>query len=175
MEKIIKLLLITLFVCSICLIFIEIPSISISECTVFSCDELYEYFGFKKSEYIIIYENDTHGGFLGDGSYSLILDCSEKKEEVEVIISDWKPLPLSENLQRWMYGGEINGVYHSSDVAENAHWPIINNGVYKFIDRHSEAVDKSDDTNLYNRHSYNFSLSVYDIDTDTLYYYELDT
>ncbi|MBR3840001.1 MAG: hypothetical protein IKM20_02575 [Erysipelotrichales bacterium] len=175
MKKLIKPLLIALLVCSICIIVIEIPLISISECTVLSFDELSKYFGFNKSEFTIIAEEDTHGGFHGDGSYYLILDCSEKKEEVEVIINDWKPLPLSENLQLMMYGGEKDGMYYHSNIAEDAHWPIINNGVYKFIDRHSGVVDQSDDTDLLNRYSYNFSIAVYDLDTNTLYYYELDT
>ena len=74
-----------------------------------------------------------------------------------------------------MYGGEKNGVSYAYDLAEEAHWPIINNGVYKFVDRHSEAVDKSDDASLFERHSYNFSIAAYDLDTNILYYFEFDT
>jgi hypothetical protein len=51
----------------------------------------------------------------------------------------------------------------------------LNNGVYKFVDRHSEAVDKSDDASLFERHSYNFSIAAYDLDTNILYYFEFDT
>ena len=134
-----------------------------------------EYFGFKTSEFAVIDEEDTHGGFLGDGSYYLILDCSEKREQAMELIEDWKPLPLTENLQLIMYGGEKDGVHYIYYLAEEAHWPIINNGVYKFVDRHSEAVDESDDTNLFNRYSYNFTIAVYDFDTDKLYYFEFDT
>ena len=56
---------------------------------------------------------DTHGGFLGDGTYYLILDCSERKEQATELIKDWKPLPLTENLQLIMYGGEKNGVSYA--------------------------------------------------------------
>ena len=134
-----------------------------------------DYFGFKTSEFTVVDEKDTHGGFHGDGSYYLILDCSEETEQAAELIENWSPLPLTENLQLIMYGGEKNGVSYGYNLAEEAHWPIITNGVYKFVDRHSEAVDKSDDTKLFSRYSYNFSVAVYDLDTNTLYYFEFDT
>lgn len=133
------------------------------------------YFGFKTSEFTVVDEKDTHGGFHGDGAYYLILDCSGKTEQAAELIKDWSPLPLTENLQLIMHGGEKNGVSYGYNLAEEAHWPIITNGVYKFVDRHSEAVDQSDDTNLFNRYSYNFSIAAYDLDTNTLYYFEFDT
>lgn len=139
------------------------------------CSGQAECFGFKINEFTVIDEKNSHGGFNGDGSYYLILDCSEKREQATEIIKDWKPLPLTENLQLIMYGGEKNGVSYDYNLAEEAHWPIINNGVYKFVDRHSEAVDKSDDADLFNRYSYNFSVAIYDLDTNTLYYFEFDT
>ena len=137
-----------------------------------------DYFGFKTSVFTVVDEKDTHGGFHGDGDYYLILDCSEKAEQAKELIDGWKPLPLTENLQRIMNmtcGGVEDGVYYSKTLTEIAHWPIIENGVYKFIDRHSDAIDESDDTDLFNRYSYNFSIAVYDLDTDILYYFEFDT
>ena len=160
--------------------YVKLIIVTIIVCVVFSsCSTVgsgqEEYFGFKTSAFTVIEEKDTHGGFLGDGTYYLILDCSERKEQATELIKDWKPLPLTENLQLIMYGGEKNGVSYAYDLAEEAHWPIINNGVYKFVDRHSEAVDKSDDASLFERHSYNFSIAVYDLDTNILYYFEFDT
>lgn len=134
-----------------------------------------DYFGFKSTEFIVVEERDTHGGFHGDGSYYLILDCSRNSERAHEIIQGRKELPLSNNLDLVMYGGEKDGVSYGYNFAEEAHWPTISNGVYKFIDRHSESVDKLDDTNLLNRHSFNFSVAVYDLDNDTLYYFEIDT
>lgn len=132
----------------------------------FACDAIdSDYFGFKLTEFTIVEENDTHGGFHGDGTYNLILDCSENSNRAHGIIEDWKELPLSDNLNLVMY----------SNFAKEANWPTIGNGVYKFIDRHSESDNKSDDTNLLRRHSFNFSIAVYDLDTDTLYYFEMDT
>ena len=136
------------------------------------------YFGFKSSEFVVVDESDKHEGFQGDGVYYLILDCSGKAEQAKELIDSWKPLPLTENLQRVMdmtCSGMEDGVYYSKTLAEIAHWPIIENGVYKFIDRHSNAIDESDDTDLFNRYSYNFSIAAYDLDTDILYYFEFDT
>lgn len=129
------------------------------------------YFGFYKNDFIIEEEFDTHGGLLGDGLYYLILDCSEKQETALKKVQDWKPLPLSENLNRMLYGG---GSY-SYGLAGETHIPKIENGYYLFKDRHSESTDSSDDTALFDRYSFNFSVGIYDTDTDRLYYLAFDT
>ena len=118
---------------------------------------------------------DTHGGFVGDGSYYLILDCSDNTEDALSIVADWNELPLSENLNLIMYGGEKDGKTYGYDLSEEAHMPVIENGYYYFEDRHSEAKDVSDDSELFSRASYNFSLAVYDSETNRLYYFEFDT
>ena len=143
--------------------------------TLCSCTAETDYFGFTKEDFKVVDEKDSHGGFHGDGAYYLILNCSENKQKASELIEDWKPLAMSESLELIMYGGEKNGVSYAYDLAEEAHWPIINNGVYKFVDRHSEAVDKSDDASLFDRSSYNFSIAAYDLDTNILYYFEFDT
>ena len=162
----------------ICFTFSACGILGFSVCGIFGARRT-DYFGFNIAEFTVVAEEDTHGGFLGDGDYYLILDCSGKTEQAAELIKDWSPLPLTENLQRVMNmtcsGVDDDGVSYSKTLAEIAHWPIIENGVYKFIDRHSEAIDKSDDTNLFNRYSFNFSIAVYDLDTNTLYYCELDT
>lgn len=134
-----------------------------------------EYFGFKTSVFTVIDEEDTHGGFLGDGSYYLILDCSQEAEQAAALIKDWTPLPLTENLQLIMYGGQRGGALYGYNLAEEAHWPVISNGVYKFVDRYSETADPSDDADLFTRSSFNFTVAAYDLDTNTLYYFEFDT
>lgn len=53
--------------------------------------------------------------------------------------------------------------------------PEINNGYYYFLDRHLEAKNKHDDTDLNNRYSRNFSLAIYDADNKIIYFYEMDT
>lgn len=45
-----------------------------------------------------------------------------------------------------------------------------------YLDRSSEATDKYDENDMYNgRHSHNYSVAVFDINDNILYYYELDT
>ena len=160
--------------------YIKLITIAIVICLVFSACSTIDnrrtnYFGFNANDFIFVEEEDTHGGFLGDGSYYLILDCSQNSSKAYEIIKYWKKLPLSDNLDLAMYGGKKDGVIYGYNFAEEAHLPIVTNGVYKFVDRHTESDCKSDDTKLLSRYSFNFSLAVYNFDTDTLYYYELDT
>ena len=138
-------------------------------------DEMTEYFGFAKTDFSVVEELDTHGGFHGDGSYYLILDCSNAKEKALKKVENWNKLPLSENLNLIMYGGEKDGVAYGYELAEEAHFPKIENGYYIFEDRHSESKDSRDDYELFDRYSFNFSIAVYDCDTDKLYYFEFDT
>ncbi len=145
----------------------------LSSCGIFN--EKNDILGFDTTGYSTISEKDTHGGFHGDGTYHLILDCSSDSQKAQNMVSDWKPLPLSENLELVMYGGEKDGVEYCFNFAKQTNFPIIKHGVYKFFDRHSEAINPDDDSQLLSRYSYNFSLAMYDIDNDILYYFELDT
>lgn len=133
------------------------------------------YFGFSKDDFIVEEETDTHGGFHGDGSYYLMLDCSENREKALENVKGWKELPLSKNLNLIMYGGEKDGMTYGYNLAEEAKIPEIENGYYYFCDRHSESIDSSDDANLLSRTSFNFTLAIYDSDTDRMYYLEFDT
>lgn len=134
-----------------------------------------EHFGFAKKDFAVVEELDTHGGFHGDGSYYLILDCSNNKEKALEIVEDWNKLPLSENLNLVMYGGEKDGVTYGYELAEEAHIPKIENGYYIFEDRSSDSVDSSDDSELFDRYSFNFSIGIYDCDIHNMYYFEFDT
>ena len=111
------------------------------------------------------------GGFHGDGTYFLALDCSQNKEVAMQLIKSWNAFPLSENLQTILYGSDA----HSSLLAEESNIPEITNSYYYFCDRHSESTDACDDTNLFSRASYNFTVMIYDSNTDRLYYIEFDT
>ncbi len=130
-----------------------------------------EYLGFTKKDFTVTEEGDFEGG----GSYYLILDCSENREQALENVSSWNKLPLSENLNLIMYGGEKDGVSYDYNIAEKANIPNVENGYYFFVDRHSKSTDSSDDSELFNRYSFNFSLAVYDSDTDMMYYFEFDT
>ena len=65
--------------------------LTFTTCTVLSsCDLLLDiadenrhalYMGFDKSDYTVVKEEDTHGGFHGDGDYYLVVDCSSDPEK----------------------------------------------------------------------------------------------
>lgn len=140
-----------------------------------SCAGRESFFGFRKGDFTVVAESDTHGGFHGDGAYSLILDCAGNRGKAWELLQGWQPLPLSENLALLLYGGEKDGTSYAYGLAEEAHLPRVEHGFYCFYDRHSESTDPSVDTHLLDRGSFNFSLAIYDSDADRLYYFEYDT
>ena len=83
-------------------------------------------------------------------------------------------MPLSANLEYVIYGGERNGTTRRG-LNEEAKIPVIENGYYMFMDRSSESTDNTDDSMLLSRYSFNFTIAIYDTDTDILYYFEYDT
>lgn len=113
-------------------------------------------------------ETDTHGGFLGDGEYLLVIDCGGKEDKLLAQTRDWSALPLSKNLQE---------VMHEWGPTERNTPPRIENGVWLFYDRFSDTdgFDRRSDERLTSRPAQNFSLLIYDSDHSRLYYYELDT
>lgn len=135
----------------------------------------HEFFGFAKKDFAVVYEIDTHGGFHGDGSYYLTLDCSDNRKEALEKINGWKKLPLEENLSLMMYGGEKNGTNYYYNFAEDAKIPEIKNGYYIFEDRHYESTDSADSSEVLDRGSFNFSIAIYDCDTDKFYLIMEDT
>lgn len=149
-------------------------TLSLIACSV-QTDSSGDYFGFGKNDFTVEEEADDHGGFLGDGLYYLIMDCSSNKEKAFENVSGWNELPLSENLSLVMYGGEKDGEIYGYNLAEKAKIPNVENGCYYFRDRHSESSDSSDDSELFSRSSFNFSLAVYDRDTNKFYYFAFDT
>ena len=60
------------------------------------------------------------------------------------------------------------------DVCEDVPQDLTD-GWYCFLDRHSQAEDPADDSGLFGRHSFNFTLAVYDKAGGVLYCYEMDT
>lgn len=159
---------------TICVFFLLSLCFSFTACDTFLTRD--NHFGFDPNDFTIIEDSDDTG-FFGDGTESLILDCSENSEKSREIVKDWNPMPLSENLELIMYGGTKNGIYYGYNLAERVNWPRIENGVYKFIDRHDLAKEneRTDDTYIFARYSFNFTLAAYDYDTDIYYYFEFDT
>ena len=118
----------------------------------------------------IVSVEDTHGGFHGDGHLIVQFDCTEIADSVMEQMPDWNMLPLTNPLQLFMYGTE-------NTIGNGERWgvPEFTNGYYFFWDRHSQSADPTSDSELNNRHSYNFTLLLYDADHSQLYLLELDT
>lgn len=78
----------------------------------------------------------------------------------------WRPLPLSQNLSEALYG-------HNSRLSSEASalLPEIKNGWW-FLKGSDES--SYDDRKPYSLVSSNFTAAIYDADTDTLYYIEID-
>ena len=133
------------------------------------------YLTYIKEKFTIVKEEDTHGGFHGDGMYFLELDCSDEKENALELVSGWKKVPFSQNIEIMLYGGDSDRVVYKSEIAAEAKIPRIENGYYYFCDRHSESTASSDDMNLFSRASYNFTIVIYDADNHRMYYLKYDT
>ncbi len=110
----------------------------------------------------------------GDGSSCVALSFDDDKV-LEEIKSDteWKAFPLDETVQTLVYGvsdgTNSTGPYLNDDEGKQM-VPEIQNGYYRLIDRHTDKK-----TEILNRNSFNFTLGIYDTDTDTLYWCKLDT
>lgn len=119
---------------------------------------------------------DTHGGFHGDGTTFVSMEITDEAT-AEKIKTEWNELPLTENLTALVYGVKEDTSSIGPYVTEDGEtlFPQIENGYYYFNDRHSESNDGSDDADVLNRHSFNFIISIFDTDTNRLYYCKFDT
>ncbi len=115
----------------------------------------------------VLEKKDTHGGFHADGSSLYTYQYTDSSMEPEMEESKlWKKLPFSENVS--------NLINNEFDECASA-IPEIANGYYFFYDRHSETKDPYDESELWNRHSINCTVAIYDADEDILYVFEEDT
>lgn len=127
----------------------------------------------------IVSEADSHGGFHGDGTKITVLHFTDSSFESEMEENEkWHALPLPEELETVVYGRtEANSTagpfigYNSVDMEI----PEITNGYYYFKDRHSESGDPYDSSQILERHSYNFTILIYDCETDLMYICKEDT
>ncbi len=127
---------------------------------------------------------DDHGGFHGDGTTFIALQFSNDEVLDEIRESEeWSSLPLDETVEILIYGKEYEsedgedffqyGPYVTDDDFHPL-FPEVENGYYCLIDRYTPSPDEKE-TGILDRYSYNFTLGIYDTDTDILYYCEFDT
>lgn len=134
------------------------------------------------SSAIVLQNIDTHGGCQGDGD--TYIKMAFPNDEGEIIGEElannaaWDKLPLTDNLNIAVYGEESeSGLVAPLITNDNGerYFPWISNGYYFFLDRHSESRNEKDDTELFNRMSFNFTIDIYDTENHVLHYYESDT
>lgn len=106
---------------------------------------------------------DTHGGWLGDGTsfFAIQFENGAVLEEIKISL-EWSEFPLDATVQALV-----------SMLNDNEGHPIvpeIQNGYYLLIDRQNDATE-----DILHRYSFNFTLGLYDTDTNTLYFCKLDT
>lgn len=135
--------------------------------------------GIKIPENIKIEYEDTHGGFHGDGV--TLAKVQFKSKDAEKILSqiknsdNWRDLPLSENIKLVLYGGKKGSVEYVSDLAKRLEMPKIQSGYWIFIDRFGNENKFNDDKLLLDRCSANYTVAIYDIENNILYYCEFDS
>lgn len=121
----------------------------------------------------ISYE-DTHGGFHGDGDTIIALKFDDNSVTDEIKgNSKWKEFPINETTQALVYGIEKENRQYGpflNDGKGNALMPKIQNGYYILIDRNPET-----DTDILERPSFNFTVGLYDTDTNIMYFGKMDT
>ena len=124
----------------------------------------------------VINHVESHGGFNGDGMTFCSLEITND-DTVEEIKSEWKELPLTDNLTIIAYGVKDGTSSIGPHISEDgkALFPIVENGYYYFYDRHSDSKDHFDDTNVLDRSSFNFVVAIFDTDTNRLHYSKFDT
>jgi hypothetical protein len=127
--------------------------------------------GLDLSQGTVTRQEDSHGGFHGDGSTFTVLTFDAEAQQTlegEMGGDCWHPLPMTENVAQAVECLVL-------DENDTRLIPEVEQGYYYFRDRNRESQDPADDGALFDRYSYNFTLAVYDSETGTLYYFELDT
>lgn len=146
-------------------------------------DQIKEEVGIDVSGGTELSTQDTHGGFHGDGISCYVYTFSDDSCLQQVSQADgWNAFPLDDTAQALLYGvteetdsGIFSmGPFFTGEEIGSTLVPPIENGYYCLIDRHSDA-GTPDDPGLLERGSFNCTLAVYDADTSTFYFCELDT
>ncbi|MDO4268075.1 MAG: hypothetical protein Q4C73_06340 [Eubacteriales bacterium] len=120
---------------------------------------------------------DTHSG-NGDGASCIVLSFHDDRvlEEIKSH-AEWKAFPLDETVKTLVYGTETEtrkaGPFLTDENGDPLA-PEIQNGYYLLIDRQAEK-DKAAGADILHRSSFNFTLGLYDTDTNRLYFCQLDT
>ena len=157
------------------LLYLTLFMFILTSCEVGShSDEVTEVLGLDVSTGTIISDYDTHGGFHGDGTTCIVYSFGDDTVLNDIInSSDWNKFPLDDTVQALVYGISDKTSQTGPFLTDNEGNPIVPeilNGYYLLIDRQNDA-----DGDILDRYSFNFTLGLYDTDTNTLYFCKLDT
>ena len=120
---------------------------------------------------------DTHSG-NGDGVTCIAFRFEDDAVRKEIQgRAEWHAFPLDETVQALAYGVSDEASQTGPFLTDEDGKPLvpeIRNGYYLLIDRQAEKgmIEAAD---ILHRHSFNFTLGLYDTDADTLYFCKLDT
>lgn len=125
-----------------------------------------------------ISSSDDHGGFHGDGTTFIVLSFSDDNVLKQINKStQWKSFPLDKTVKAFVYGISEEGWSVGpflTDREGNTLVPEIEEGYYLLIDRQAEAGEAAG-ADILHRHSFNFTLGLYDTYSNSLYFCKLDT
>ena len=160
-----------------CVIFVA--ALLLSSCVSSFRDEVSAVTGLDVSGKATVTYTNNHGGFLGDGATVITMSFFDNNLEEQIVKNErWRSLPMSTNVAVALYGGTAeNGAEWSSVVKDLSDFemPEITNGYWFFKDRHPQKTDEYDDSEMFSRASFNFVIAVYNVETNTLYYFKIDT
>ena len=127
----------------------------------------------------IISEYDTHDGAHGDGTSCIVLKFNNDSILKEIKSNKkWKSFPMNETVKCLAYGEETEngtvGPYLTDEKSGDRLLPNIQRGYYLLIDRQNQN-NQSKKENILDKASFNYDLGIYDMDTNTLYFCQLDT
>ena len=114
---------------------------------------------------------DDHEGILQDGSTFCRFACGSDSVLTQLRADPrWRPLPADEPVKTILYGSA-----QRAPLCAEGMIPQIERGYFRLIDHQLETGRGVPEGELLERFSYNFSLGLYDEDSNTLYYFRLDT
>lgn len=130
----------------------------------------------KNKNITLINKKEGEISFNGDGIDFYVYEFKTKENIVNQIKknTDWRTLPLSENLENIIYGKNGYSPFITNEEGKNL-IPQIKKGYYYFYNTNEDAKNKTDDTYLKNTSSYNFILAIFDSINNRFYYVKFDT
>lgn len=127
----------------------------------------------------VITENDSHGGFHGDGtSYAAIQFEDDAFESMVSGAENWFAFPMDETVQALVYGcGFEDRMYgpYLTDEEGNPLIPAVVDGYYYLKDRQADGSGETAGADILHRPSLNVTVAVYDSEQRMLYYCGIDT